>query len=266
MNCPNCKHQLKMILYEGIVVETCESCQGEWLDAEELRRIVTLRRVKFDEEERRAIAQSTTITGVELADVDRDLPCPKCNGATDAINYGGDSGIIIDRCTKCRGIWMDGGELEKIQLLAEGWDDGLEEDLKKFGGMLKNVATDMDKNDDAKISNLPYIGAFINTCLNGIMDIADSASGMLSSFDSAEEHRTEHSSLDKNQDGFLTSDEVSGKLDQSSLPPAKYKTSCPHCGVALRLRDSHIGKRKQCPKCNGVFRVNQAPATVANSD
>ena len=35
------------------------------------------------------------------------LKCPKCGGTTDAINYGGDTGILIDRCTACQGVWLD---------------------------------------------------------------------------------------------------------------------------------------------------------------
>lgn len=64
MNCPNCQALLRGISYEGIEIETCDSCQGEWLDADELGKIVKIREMKFDESERRAIAESTTITGV----------------------------------------------------------------------------------------------------------------------------------------------------------------------------------------------------------
>ena len=36
MNCPLCTSSLKTIHYEGIEIETCGSCEGEWLDADEL--------------------------------------------------------------------------------------------------------------------------------------------------------------------------------------------------------------------------------------
>ncbi len=78
MDCPNCKSALRTIQYEGLDIETCDGCGGEWLDADELGKIVRLREVKFDEQERRAIAESTSITGVRLEEVDRDLLCPKC--------------------------------------------------------------------------------------------------------------------------------------------------------------------------------------------
>ena len=173
MICPNCQSQLDSINYEGIAVQTCNKCNGEWLDHTELGKIVRIREVRFDPDERRAIAESTTIKGVALEKVDRDLQCPKCDGKTDAVNYGGDTGIIIDRCTNCRGIWLDGGELEKIQMVIEGWDDALPEDLVKYGPRLRDIAVKLDKADDVQVSRLPLIGGFINLAINGILDLTD---------------------------------------------------------------------------------------------
>lgn len=171
MNCPNCQDRLRPIVYEGITIETCDACQGEWLDREELGKIVRLREERFDSEEMRAIAESTTITGVKLERADRDLACPKCEQTTDAVNYGGDTGILIDRCTGCRGIWLDKDELEKIQMLVEGWDDALPDDLAKHGSKLRNVAVEMDQALDVRVSRLPLFGGVINAAINGILDL-----------------------------------------------------------------------------------------------
>jgi Zn-finger nucleic acid-binding protein len=137
MQCPNCHSPLKQVDYEGILIETCESCEGEFLDDQELRHVTQARERKYDEETRRGLAKATKIQGVALAKVDRKRTCPKCGGATSAVNYGGDTGIIIDRCQQCRGIWLDGGELEKIEMLVEGWEDELPNDLKRYGLQLK---------------------------------------------------------------------------------------------------------------------------------
>ena len=167
MQCPQCDTRLETIEYEGIKVETCPGCEGEWLDDGELKHVVKTREVLFSEEERRAIASTTKITGVKVEDVDRDLRCPNCGGQTDAINYGGDTGIIIDRCTGCRGIWLDRSELEKIQKLVEGWDDGLEDDLKQYGPRLREVAAVLDRQDDVKVSRF----GFVNSIMNGVLDV-----------------------------------------------------------------------------------------------
>lgn len=167
MQCPNCDASLRTIEYEGIRIETCDGCGGEWLDAEELGNIVKAREVKFTPEERQAIAQTTGITGVKLSDVDRDLKCPKCGGTTDAFNYGGDTGIILDRCTGCKGFWLDGNEIEKIQKLVEGWHDNLEGDIAKYGPKLREVAEQSDAADDFSHSRF----RFVNAAITGIMDL-----------------------------------------------------------------------------------------------
>ncbi len=173
MQCPNCRGQLSTITYEGIAVETCPACGGEWLDNGELGKIVAIREAKFSEQERRAIVESTTVTGVKLETVDRNLACPRCSGSTDPINYGGDTGIIIDRCTSCNGLWVDATELEKIQMLVEGWQDNLPADLAEYGPRLRDVSAQADRGDDVKISNIPVVGRFIDTIINGILDLVD---------------------------------------------------------------------------------------------
>lgn len=173
MNCPNCQGELTAVTYEGIQVETCPGCEGEWLDADELGKIVRIREAKFNEAECRALAAATPVKGVKLKDVDRDLTCPKCGGTTDPVHYGGDSGIIIDRCTVCNGLWLDGSELEKIQALVEGWEARLPEDLAKYGPMLKETAARVDRADDVEISHLRFVGKYINLFINRVLDWTD---------------------------------------------------------------------------------------------
>jgi Zn-finger nucleic acid-binding protein len=40
-----------------------------------------------------------------------DLTCPKCQGAMRTYER---SGVTVDQCTECRGIFLDRGELEKL--------------------------------------------------------------------------------------------------------------------------------------------------------
>lgn len=42
----------------------------------------------------------------------RGLPCPRCE-AHSLVEQERD-GVTIDRCTRCRGIWLDRGELERL--------------------------------------------------------------------------------------------------------------------------------------------------------
>ena len=74
---------------------------------------------------------------------------------------------VIDRCTECRGIWLDGKELEKIQMLVEGWDDALTADLAKYAPALRRVEDEVDEAHEVRISRV----GFINAAINGILDL-----------------------------------------------------------------------------------------------
>ena len=43
--------------------------------------------------------------------------CPKCGGALEEISY---EEVQIDRCTKCNGVWLDAGELERLTKHEDG--------------------------------------------------------------------------------------------------------------------------------------------------
>lgn len=46
------------------------------------------------------------------------MQCPVCNNTLNAVNR---SGVEIDVCAQCKGVWLDRGELEKlIQLELRG--------------------------------------------------------------------------------------------------------------------------------------------------
>ena len=167
MQCPVCDSPLGAISYEGINIDTCEDCHGEWLDAGELTQIIKAREVRFDEQERRAIAAAAKVPGIKLDKVDRTLKCPKCGGQTDPVNYGGDTGIIIDKCSTCGGIWLDQGELEKIQMVVEGWEDNLPDELARHGLRLRQVAAETGTTGTIEVSRF----GFVNSIINGVLDI-----------------------------------------------------------------------------------------------
>ena len=39
------------------------------------------------------------------------MNCPRCTSTLEELDR---DGITIDRCTSCRGIWLDRGELERL--------------------------------------------------------------------------------------------------------------------------------------------------------
>ena len=174
MNCSTCHTPMHRIDYEGIALETCSRCNGEWLDHDEVGKITKLREVRFDPQLRRAVAEAASIKGIPAKEHERRVVCPKCYTAMNPINYGGGSGIIIDKCPECAGFWLDDKELEGIQMVVEGWDDALPEDLSQHSQRLHDVSIaseTLDETDEIRHSRLPVVGPFINACVNGVLNI-----------------------------------------------------------------------------------------------
>ena len=172
MLCPTCDSTLSTVIYEGIEIATCDVCGGCWLDADELGRIVRLREQRFTAEQRMAIDTTAQIHGIPVEDIERHIICPGCRASTGPINYGGDTGIIINRCGQCHGIWLDVGELEHIQMLVEAWKDGLPDDLRTYGPVLDRVADELEASNQVTVSTLPLVAGFINAAVNGVLDIS----------------------------------------------------------------------------------------------
>jgi uncharacterized protein len=50
-----------------------------------------------------------------------DLICPKCQGLMRTYER---SGVTVDQCGDCRGIFLDRGELERLVDAEQGWQRG----------------------------------------------------------------------------------------------------------------------------------------------
>lgn len=170
MKCPACQQSLVGIDYQGVHIETCPACGGDWLDASQLKSIVTARQTRFTPAECIAVAKAATIAGTPAVDKNRHLQCPNCSSPTNAVNYGDDSGLIIDKCPKCRGVWLAKGELDKIDELVHGWDDELPDDLAQYGPMLRRVAVQEAQYEQVHITHIRLIDSMINNILNFIGD------------------------------------------------------------------------------------------------
>lgn len=109
MQCPNCKGDLRQIDYRGIALDECIKCKGRWFDRDELRKAKDktdsdLRWLDFDPFG--DTSSNSTVTPSEKQ-------CPKCSITIDSLTYE-TSRVVIDKCTRCTGVWLDHGEFEKI--------------------------------------------------------------------------------------------------------------------------------------------------------
>ena len=167
MNCPRCSDKLKTIEYENVKIETCGGCEGEWLDDSELKQLVQTVEETFPQEMKDSLdAINKNIFTIDES-ADNQLTCPKCPDIElNRINYASSSGIALDKCPDCGGIWFDKDEIEQVQILVEEWQATLEEDTKKFAPVLDRIKAEGEVQDK-KASQISRFG-FINAILRGI--------------------------------------------------------------------------------------------------
>jgi Zn-finger nucleic acid-binding protein len=164
MKCPRCNSILSETEYDDVKIEACPDCKGEWLFADELQKIVEHHDEVFTPEEIASLnAVNKEIFTAEKDDHD-ELNCPACeNVQMEHFNYGDTSGIILHKCKECGGIWMDKGELKKIEELVDGWKVDLNQDTAKYGSVLKKIDVEEQKELDRDVSISGF--GFINKVL-----------------------------------------------------------------------------------------------------
>ena len=114
---------MREIDYEGATIFTCEQSGGEFVGPNALAHIVRTRDERFPNDMHATLADASPRSGIDHKEVNRQLDCPSCGGAMQLTNYGMDSGVHVDRCVSCGGMWLDHDELEHIQVLMERWRD-----------------------------------------------------------------------------------------------------------------------------------------------
>lgn len=109
MNCPACAKKLHRFEAAGVTLDGCAACGGIWFDEHELEQ-VNLTRADTDE----TVAEISRPPSLKV-DEDAIRQCPKCKRVkTEKKLFSLGSGVIMDVCPKCSGVWLDFGELEKI--------------------------------------------------------------------------------------------------------------------------------------------------------
>jgi Zn-finger nucleic acid-binding protein len=121
MPCPACDGTLRHIridLQPPLTIERCGTCCGLFFNPGELEHVLD--------------AQTNPVVVIDYQQIDvlasdvspqsaiRYRKCPVCAERMSPWNFGGRSGVILDRCG-AHGFWLDGGELRR---LAEWWRVG----------------------------------------------------------------------------------------------------------------------------------------------
>ncbi|WP_367874629.1 zf-TFIIB domain-containing protein [Luteolibacter sp. Populi] len=119
--CPECTTPLAVVEFETepkIRIERCATCFGAFFNPGELEALLD--------------AQTNPlvwIDPVQLQQIAKDFgythevvyrKCPMCAERMSHLNFGGQSGVILDRCGT-HGVWLEGSELRR---LTEWWRAG----------------------------------------------------------------------------------------------------------------------------------------------
>ena len=170
MQCPQCAANLQSTVYEGVPIHTCNTCGGEFVGGEEFRRIVDNRKERFDAKMQDELAACKPTFGVVSSQPDRSLTCPACGQSMKVANYAGDSGIFVDRCDVCSGLWLDHEELEKVQIVMERWAEDAKPQIQAIAGQLEMARRKAADSGTGSFRGSRF--AFVNALINRLLDAA----------------------------------------------------------------------------------------------
>lgn len=106
--CPRCKEKLSPHTLEDLQVQVCTSCGGLWIGPQEFLEAVKKPPPRGIED----VVEGSL--GKALWEESK-LVCPACGFFMSKSRYAYTSGVIIDRCQHCGGVWLDRGELARLR-------------------------------------------------------------------------------------------------------------------------------------------------------
>jgi uncharacterized protein len=111
MKCPACFNLLTPYQAGQVAVDVCEGgCGGLWLDAFELQRLAA-----DSTGDARFLLHITHDPNLQL-DPGHKRDCPRCAGIKLKRRFFSPKRQIeVDECPGCGGLWLDAGELQKIE-------------------------------------------------------------------------------------------------------------------------------------------------------
>jgi Zn-finger nucleic acid-binding protein len=118
--CPACERttlRSRRLGADGISALECTRCGGLWLGAETFARLRDATLAAADPSPDAAAIRADNQTRSRRATLAGTGPqyrrCPVCSVRMNRVNYGRQSGILLDRCPG-DGIWFDGDELDAV--------------------------------------------------------------------------------------------------------------------------------------------------------
>lgn len=173
IECINGCGLMSQTFYEGVEIDICQSCAGVWLDAGEITSIVETRDRTWPVDVIRKVLSTTGKQGISLGEKNRNISCPKCRDNLPPVNYQNSSGIVVNSCQNGHGMWLDAGELAKIQIYMEQWDFIAKENSPKHQKILREIEKDHVETGDLQADTAPSGSTSINRYINRIVHLLD---------------------------------------------------------------------------------------------
>ena len=170
MNSPITGNPMRPVEYEGCLIYECPDTGGELLGGDALAHIVRKREEAFDGVFGDEVAAFSPLFGSPIHETENLVDCPFCGTGMEVVNYGGDTGIFIDKCPECGAVWLDNEELEKIQVLMERWQDGAPEQIRSVAGRLEEARRQAAHAGDDAFSGSRF--SIVNALINRFLDAA----------------------------------------------------------------------------------------------
>jgi Zn-finger nucleic acid-binding protein len=165
MLCPNEKAEMRPVRVEShygqsVLLDQCPECGGIWFDISELYMVKKGEAAKIELLNEDILRKPTAIENAEIV-------CPRDHEKlfrfTDPF-FPKD--IIIERCSKCSGVWLNRGEFTKYQhFRQERWNkcEKSSADLK----LKQNIQAVLDENTSGdNVAVLGKLGKFLSTPLD----------------------------------------------------------------------------------------------------
>lgn len=102
-----CDGVLSEVRIDTIRIDQCNACRGIWFDRKELEAVVDVAR-------RKMLPLPATSSPVSQRMDERQGNCPRDRIALEPVESLAVDGLTYDHCPRCKGVWLDGGELEQI--------------------------------------------------------------------------------------------------------------------------------------------------------
>ncbi len=115
--CPNCQVPLTTRCIKHQSIDHCGKCGGHFFDDGELEALNEV----FEHYES-VVLDEPELERVSQAEIDRIVHCPADDSPMTPEMF---TGTTLDRCPKCDGIWLDGGELTALRLAEASIHDNL---------------------------------------------------------------------------------------------------------------------------------------------